>query len=302
MKREKEELLLVINSMLTSPKCSNMNLGFVGEAGIGKTELVRSLAKALDIPFTHISMGGCHDSSFLTGNNMVYEGAQPGAIVKTLCRTGYKNGIIYFDEIDKLEETHRGKGVMNTLLHILDPAQTKIFQDNYLDELPIDISQIWIMYSMNDKRKLEKPLLDRMHIIYVDSPDRTARVQTVKKFSIRQISELVGVEEGRDFIIPDESIRHLVNLRADNMRDEATIRGLKQDLLKILGRVCMLKNVYGYNQTGGDTTEAARTLDLSFQLPGIKFPLVVTTEVIDKFLAEGKERDGSYSAWRSMII
>src|SRR5581483_10743217 len=110
------------------------------------------LAKALDIPFVQISMGGCRDSSFLDGHSYTYEGSQPGILVKSLCRMGSKNGIIYFDEIDKLEETAHGREVMWTLLHIWDPTQNMEFRDKYLDELTVDLSHIWFMFSMNDEK------------------------------------------------------------------------------------------------------------------------------------------------------
>jgi ATP-dependent Lon protease len=241
MKKEKEQLLLVINTMISNPSCTNLTLGFLGEAGVGKTELVRSLAKALDIPFTHISMGGCHDSSFLTGHNIVYEGAQPGAILKALCRSGYKNGIIYFDEIDKLEETTRGRGVMNTLLHILDPAQNKIFQDHFLDELPIDISQIWMIYSLNDKSKLDKPLLDRMKIINVGNHSKASKFHILKSFSIPKILKNLGLDE-KVAIFKDDAIKHLINIFDTSSYSSGTsgIRGLNQTIEEILSRVSIL--------------------------------------------------------------
>jgi hypothetical protein len=358
MKKEKEELLIVINTMLSNPKCSNLSLGFVGEAGMGKTELVRSLAKALDIPFTHISMGGCHDASFLTGHNIVYEGAQPGAIVKALCRTGYKNGIIYFDEIDKLEETTRGKGVMSTLLHILDPAQNKIFQDNFLDELPIDISQIWMMYSLNDVKKLEKPLLDRMKIIPVGSHNKMDKFNILKFFSIPKILINLGLNVNAstsssqaatdtshpsqavaDIIFLDESIKHLISVCGEGGRFSANnnssgIRGLNQTVGEILSRVSILKNTRGVVVAATPSTplkdknadesdkkgeekgkkeekekneDDDRLLNFSFNIPNISFPLIITPDLVDKFLSSTTSSlsaaygDRGYNTHMSMI-
>ena len=51
----------------------------------------------------------------------------------------YKNGILFFDEYDKVSSN---KSIMSTLLHITDFGQNHEFVDNYLADLKIDLSSI----------------------------------------------------------------------------------------------------------------------------------------------------------------
>lgn len=289
MIKEKEELLLIINNMLENPECKNLNLGFIGKAGVGKTALIRTLAKALDIPFIHISMGGCRDASFLDGHSYTYEGSQPGILVKSLCRMGSKNGIIYFDEIDKLSENSHSREVMWSLLHICDPTQNMEFRDKYLDELTIDLSNIWFMFSMNDEKKLDKILLDRLHLVHISNTTKVHKLQVIKKFTIPEALRNIAPSLIGQVTIPDETIQHLINARAEKYHEEDGMRGLIFDIQTILRRTSILKNTLDSN-----------TLDLSFRIPNLTFPFVVTIPIMQKFLetANVENEDG----YKSMFM
>jgi ATP-dependent Lon protease len=296
MKKEKEELLLIINNMLSNPECKNLNLGFVGKAGVGKTALIRTLAKALDIPFIHISLGGCRDSAFLDGHSYTYEGSQPGILVKSLCSMGNKNGIMYFDEIDKLETSH-GKEVMWTLLHIWDPTQNMEFRDKYLDELTVDLSHIWFMFSMNDEKRLDKILLDRMHVIHVSNYTKKDKLEIIKRFTIPDALKNIDPNLASAVIIPDETIQHLINIRAENIPDEYGMRGLNRDITTMLRRVSILKNI------ASSPPAIAAALDFTFQITNVTFPFTITIPVMEKFLTEKHGFDSeSNEAWRSMML
>ena len=45
------------------------------------------------------------------------------------------NPIIYFDELDKLSDTAKGKEISNLLCHITDPSQNDKFHDKFFLEL-----------------------------------------------------------------------------------------------------------------------------------------------------------------------
>lgn len=281
MRKEKEEILLIMNQILNNPNNNReKNLGLVGGPGNGKTELLRSVAKACDLNFVHISLGGCHDSSYLEGTGFVYEGSQPGIIVKSLCRAGARNCIIYFDEIDKLESTERGEEVMSSLLHILDPTQNMEFRDKYLDELPIDLSQVWFMFSMNDEKRINKILLDRMHIVRVENQTKQAKLEIIKRFSIPKTLKNLGMDE-KDIIFPDAVIMALINKRADESEVSDGMRTLNNDITSILRRVSILKN----------TNMDYPRLDLSFGLKNISFPFKITQEIMLQFITSHKKED-----------
>ena len=67
------------------------------------------MAKVLHIPFEKISVGGLDDAALLKGSDKVYNSASPSIILQILSRMKTSNGIIMFDEVDKLGETQKGR-------------------------------------------------------------------------------------------------------------------------------------------------------------------------------------------------
>lgn len=214
------------------------SLSLVGNAGVGKTLIVRTLAKCLDIPFHQISMGGVHDSSFLMGHSMTYITSKPGAIVEALRRMKYLNGIIFFDELDKLSSTERGLEVFNALLHIIDVTQNKEFRDKYLANFEIDLSKIWFIYSMNDDKAINNILRDRIKpLIKVPDYKTDDKIQIVHRHLLPNTLTIYGYTKD-DIDITNESIKYLV----ENIEEEAGVRELKQSIKIIVSKIHYLKS------------------------------------------------------------
>ena len=113
----KEELITTLCCKMFTSNAKYKAIALVGPPGIGKTSIARCIADVFDIPFQQISMNGISNSSDLTGHNYTYIGSQPGMIVKALIKMKCNNGVMFFDEIDKANNSSNGS-VAKCLMNI----------------------------------------------------------------------------------------------------------------------------------------------------------------------------------------
>jgi ATP-dependent Lon protease len=246
MQQIKEELLLILNHRLCNPNASDHSIALIGPAGVGKTKIVRTLSSILNLPFEQISMGGINDGSFLDGHSYTYEGSRPGKIVECFKKLGCKNGILFFDEIDKIGVSSRSQEVSNQLLHITDFTQNTSFCDKYLPELPIDLSKIWFIFSLNDEKLIDPILKNRMNLIKVPGYSVNDKIQIINKFLIPQITKSLNMDTTK-IILTDEIKKFIIN----NFSQEEGIRDLKRAIealyrkLDILCKAVLADGTFG---------------------------------------------------------
>lgn len=266
MNKVKEEIICVLNNKLVNKKSTDSNIALVGSAGTGKTMIIRSLAEILDIPFYQISLGGLNDSSYLDGHSYTYEGAKYGKIIEALRRMKYRDGIIYFDELDKIGKSKGGVEVSNLLLHIIDPTQNNTFCDKYFSELDFDLSNIWFMFSVNNINDIDPILLNRLNLVFVEDYNNSDKINIIRDYLLPTILENNSLLKN-DIIINNKNIEYIISISEDK-----SIRGLKRLVDKIIKRLSVLKNI-GNNK-----------LELSYMIPNFKIPINLNKQNIDCLL------------------
>ncbi len=211
--------MLAVRSM--APEIKGQIICLIGPPGVGKTSIVRSVAKAMGRKYVRMSLGGVRDEAEFRGHRKTYVGSMPGRIINSLKIAGSMNPIILLDEIDKLGSDYKGDP-SSALLEALDPEQNNSFRDHYI-EFPVDLSQVIFVTTANDASTIPAPLYDRMEIIELTSYTLEEKLQIAKNHLVKKQRAMHGLN-GRTFKINDEALRFLI----DRYTREAGVRRLEQ--------------------------------------------------------------------------
>lgn len=209
MDNVKNELINMICKFITNPNTVKNNIALYGDAGIGKSKFIKVLSSVLGIPLKVIPLGGVKDPSFFTGHGYVYVESGPGKIIQNIMDSKVANPIIYFDELDKVSESDRGNDVYSFLTYLTDPTQNNEFSEQYFYGMKFDLSKVLYIFTFNDISKIDNILLDRLNIIYVNSPSEKDIIAILKKHCIPEICRNIGIP--KNIFFTESQLIELVN-------------------------------------------------------------------------------------------
>ncbi len=191
------------------------------------TRLANGLSKILNLPLYQINLGGMRESHYLTGHGFTYIGSKPGKIYNALVTSKCMNPIIFLDECDKIEENSNINGV---LIHLLDEEQNHKFQDEYLDNITLDMSKVFFILSFNDIEKIDPILRNRMKVINIDKPSINDKINIVKQCIMPEYIKHLFISK-YEININDLVIRYIIESKTEK---ESGLRFIKKNIENIL--------------------------------------------------------------------
>ncbi len=228
----KERIVEYLAVMQLTHRLNGPILCFVGPPGVGKTSIVRSIARALGRKYYRISLGGVSDEAEIRGHRRTYVGAIPGKIIYTMKQAGCINPVLLLDEIDKMGKNNRGDPA-SCMLEVLDPEQNFSFTDHFL-EVPYDLSKVMFVCTANATDDIPEALLDRMEIIELNGYTDLEKIEIANKFLLKKNLALHGIPDGA-VTIPNETYAKIVECYTA----ESGVRSLERQIAAICRKVAL---------------------------------------------------------------
>jgi ATP-dependent Lon protease len=261
----KNQVMRIIAQLISNPNSHGHCIGIQGPAGIGKTTLVKEgIAKALNMPFGFIALGGASDGSFLEGHSFTYEGSTYGKIAEVIIKSQCMNPILFFDELDKVSSTGKGEEIIGILTHLTDSSQNEKFNDRYFGEIDLNLSRSIIVFSYNDESLINPILKDRMITINVKGYSIEDKCIIASEYMLPIILKNYGFNEN-DIVFNKEIIKQIIQL----VPDEEGVRNLKRGLESIVSWINMTRYLPNENN--------------------ISFPYTVTDNIVNKYIDKEKK-------------
>lgn len=159
---------------------SKQNIVMLGPTGVGKTYLIRHIAKLIGVPFVKADATRFSETG--------YVGANVDDLIRELVTQADDNlelaqyGIIYLDEADKISTPPNiigrdvsGRGVQIGLLKLMEETEVDLRSGNDI------ASQMRAAMEFQQKGKIEKEVINTRHILFIISGAFTGMEKIIKK-------------------------------------------------------------------------------------------------------------------------
>jgi ATP-dependent Clp protease ATP-binding subunit ClpX len=186
------------NPALREQDYLKQNILLLGPTGVGKTYLIRTIARLIGVPFVKADATKFSETGYV-GNDVE-------DLVRDLVKVANGNtdlaqyGIVFIDEIDKIAASEgqgkdvSGRGVQVNLLKLMEDTDVNLFGPNDM------MSQMQAMFSMG-KGKNKPRTINTRHILFIVSGAFAGLADNIRK---RRRDSTVGFAAHANAMQPDD--------------------------------------------------------------------------------------------------
>ena len=248
LKKEKIQILSILHERYLNKNYSARTIGWIGPPGVGKTSLAMTFAECEKREFYKLSLSS-HDSESIDGSANVFTGAEPGGIIKGLCKNKSLDGVFFIDEFEKYVNTNNK--LAPKVLEILDPQYNKEFRDQYISHFTVDLSKTCFMVSCNSYPS-DSAIENRIDWVHVEEYTREEKEKIICDYILPKFAKYYSLPRIK---INKSALQELLSLNGKGIRDYENI----------ISKICRMKY-----------------LNMSYKIPNIdsKVPWEITKEEI----------------------
>ena len=161
--------LLICNSTRKAPR----TLCFIGRS-CGCGSLASAFAEAIGIKYEVMDLTGKKDVEYLSGSSKIYENGRCGLVFEKIMKVG-THGLLIFKNIDTYDAA------------ILDFITTLIEKKNYTDifmEIPMDLSNLWVICTSSTTKNLPMSLRREMHEITFEKISEKQLIRVINEIML----------------------------------------------------------------------------------------------------------------------
>lgn len=189
----------------------------LGAPGVGKTMFAEALANGMQVPFKIVRMENQQAGAGLVGSADFWSNSKPGAVFNVLTNGDCANPVMVVDEVDKAANDSRYNPI-NGLYSLLEPGSASSFNDESLPDVLLDASKITWVLTANYEQLIPDPILSRVRIFEIPSPDHHQAVQVAKRIYKLLLQESSALNERFSHELTDEVTDILATLSPRKMR------------------------------------------------------------------------------------
>jgi len=264
----KAALFQIHNDRRTSGNKCRRNIAFKGPPGVGKTQVGKTFAKVMRVPFRKISLSGLKDASVLRGSNKVWQDSGPSLILQEIIKAGSSSCVIMLDEVDKL-----AKEVQFALLDILDYSNNHEFRDGFLSHYTHDLSEVFFICCMNDEETVAA-FKDRLDIIEVSDYTIEDKRIILRDYILPRALKAVGMNSD-DITLTSAAIRLSITISCPS--GTPGLRAVEKMAKSIVGKINIYNSVLLDDKSTGD-------LNLNYVIPNFSLPLRIDKKLLSELL------------------
>ncbi len=119
-------------------------------------------------------------------------------------------------------------------MFINDLSSSTSFFKFLISNIKIDLSKVFFVIAFNDISKIDRILLNRLKVIYIDPPNIEDKVIICQTKLIPNILKTIKLKNGFNIILERELIEYIISCKT---QDDKGVRQLQKNIEKIFNRL-----------------------------------------------------------------